>query len=871
MSDSTHEPDVLRIAEEFISNTSRHIFLTGKAGTGKTTFLKRLQETCRKQLVVVAPTGVAAINAGGVTAHSFFQIPPGTFSPKPVRRGFQSNSAVIDRNSLLETQRLNNDKRELMQSLDLIIIDEVSMMRCDLLDAIDTVMRSVRRNSVPFGGVQMLFIGDLYQLPPVTKEGEWDLVADHYTSPFFFSAQALQDADMLLIELKKVYRQSDERFIHLLNRIRDNRVDEHDLEKLHALYQPAFRPKPEEHFITLTTHNYKADEINARELRRLPSAEIVCHATVEGEFPDRNFPVEGTLRLKPGAQIMFVRNDTEEKKYFNGKIGVVKSVEQDDEGEDLLVEFPETDEVIRVGKVQWRNIRYSFNEEERKIHEEELGSFVQFPVRLAWAVTIHKSQGLTFERAVIDAGSAFAAGQVYVALSRCTSMEGIKLLSRLNSNSIMTDPAVVQYMSAQTAVTELLPVLEHDKQTYLITKAMSLFDMMPLIHKLTEFTEYMSERKLEGKDAVIMKLHSIRGFIEELETVAEKFRKQIREMVGLAAVRSSNPHDNKGVSRPMSQSSRYGSISIPPTRTDTVSSGAELDHEVMSQVHDRMTKGKSWFEKQLDEKLNSPLAALNKELQSKNKVRKALKQMKTFMRYAEHFTRRFSSEPEKRKSKSVPRVPDVKSDPLSEEHAHDLFELLRTVRAQFAYAENIAPFMVCHDSTLREMARCLPQDISDLSAIKGMGDKTLNKYGEALLTVVQRFCSMHGLTSRMDLVGEHDRTLKAEGKRTQSTDDTKTQSFKLFRNGKSVQEIADERGLTVSTIEGHLAHFVKTGELDVLKLVVADKFDLIRETINRLDATSLTAVKQDLGDAVTYSEIRYVMNAVRREPVPDRV
>lgn len=722
MTTTLHHPDPLQLCEDFVHNTSRHIFLTGKAGTGKTTFLKSVVKTCNKNLVVVAPTGVAAINAGGVTAHSFFQIPPGTFSPKPLRRGFQSHSAIIDRHSLLENQRLNNEKRELIQSLELIIIDEVSMMRCDLLDAIDTVLRAIRKSSAPFGGVQMLFIGDLYQLPPVAKQGEWDLVSEHYASPFFFAAQALKGADLLLIELTNVYRQRDERFIHLLNRIRDNVVDDRDLDMLRSLYQPDLRPKPEEHFITLTTHNHKADEINARELARIRQPEMVSMATVEGDFPDRNFPVESTLRLKPGAQVMFVRNDTEDKKYFNGKIGVVKSVEEDEEDDVLVVEFPETGDVIRVGKEVWHNIRYSFDEQEQKIKEEQLGLFRQFPVRLAWAVTIHKSQGLTFEKVVIDAGNAFAAGQVYVALSRCVSMEGIILLSRINNHVIMTDPSVVEYMRAQTPVNELRPVLDRDKQRYVISRAVALFDMMPLITRFTEFVEYMGERKFDGKEEVISRLHEIHDAMSDIETVAEKFRNQVHSLTAL-----------------------------------------HFDGDLITRVNERMTKGKAWFENELDQKLNTPLATIAAELQLKRKVRKAMKEMKSFMLYADHFTARFSNDPGKRKKVEVP-TPSRKPD-----------------------------------------------------------------------------------------------------------GDTKTESFKLFQSGKSVAEISALRGLTVGTIEGHLAHFVRIGELDVLRLISEERFDMIREAIKRTSASGLNPVKAQLGDDVTYSEIRFVMSAVRRETVPDQV
>lgn len=830
------EQELLRLTTDFVHNTARHIFLTGRAGTGKTTFLKQTKATCPKKLVVIAPTGVAAINAGGVTAHSFFQIPPGTFSPQPLSKGFRSDSAVIDRNSLLDQQKLNTEKRELIQSLELVIIDEVSMMRADMLDAIDTVLRHVRQNSAPFGGVQMLFIGDLYQLPPVTRQGEWDLVEHHYESPFFFAAHALREADMLVIELKHVHRQTDERFIHLLNRIRDNATDADDLETLRTLHHPGFQPKPEEHYITLTTHNYKADEINARELKRLPGTEIICQANVEGDFPDRNFPVESTLRLKPGAQIMFVRNDTEEGKYFNGKIGVVKSLDEDDEGgEALSVEFPETGEVIRVGKVVWHNIRYSLDEEEQKINEEVLGSFLQYPIRLAWAVTIHKSQGLTFQKAVIDAGSAFAPGQVYVALSRCVSMDGIRLLSRINGNVIMTDQSVVEYMRRQARADDLVGTLERDKRQYFITTALALFDIVPLISKLTALTAYMSERMLTGKEQLLSRLHALRESLEELETVAGKFRKRVSE-------------------------------AVPSAKASSID-GRSMD-AAFSALSERMTKGKAWFAQELESRLTSPLTVMMNELKAQKKARKATRRLKAFMHYAENTVARFAGDPKNGPTPSQRSAHAVKSDPLPEEPARELYESLRKTRAQFARDNNVPPYFVCHDSTLKEMTRYLPLSLGDMERIKGMGEARLEKYGISFLGVIQKFCAGHGLTTKVDLMAAPDETVQPPREKEAGEGDSKTRSLKLFLEGKTVEEIAAIRNFATSTIEGHLAHFVGTGELDVRRVLPGEKLELIRKAIEELETPGLGAVKAKLGDAVTYTEIRFALNALRREGVP---
>jgi len=834
MPDHHAEHNLFQLTSDFVQHTSQNIFLTGKAGTGKTTFLKHIREHCDKKMVVVAPTGVAAINAGGVTAHSFFQLPLGSFIPGSFRGAFHSESAVTDRHHLLSRLRLSNEKRELIQNLDLVIIDEVSMLRCDMLDAIDTVLRYVRRNQrEPFGGVQMLFIGDLYQLPPVVKENEWSLLKEYYTTQFFFGAQVFKQAEPICIELKKVYRQSDEKFIHLLNRVRNNDVDDDDFEKLHQRYNPTFHPKSEDRFITLTTHNYKADDINAKELRRLPGKEFLCEATVERDFPDRNFPVEKTLRLKAGAQIMFVRNDTEEKKYFNGKIGLIKGLNHDGDEEFLEVEFPEEKNVIRVQKVTWQNIRYSFNEAENKINEEQLGSFTQYPIRLAWAVTIHKSQGLTFQNVVIDAGAAFAAGQVYVALSRCVSLEGIVLLSRIPRNVIMTDEAIVEFSRQQNNISALLPLLEKEKETFVIRKTLALFNLQPAFDKMQELIVYMGERKIEDKEKIVSGLHAIHDSLMKLKELAEKFQEQVRKITAEG-----------------------------------------LNESAQLQLNDRISKAKAYFEKELDEKVNDELEKLNKEIQQQNKVRKLLKEMKSFMDFFMNFTNRFRLQPKKREEKiySV-SVSSENRTQLSDENSEYLFNLLKQIRRQFSNEENVAPFMICHDSSLKEMANYLPQTFTDLAMIKGMGDSKLKKYGETFLTAIQKFSRENGLPSQIHLKEEDLRQAKISKKNKPAEEgDTYTRSFRLFQSGKSIEEVAATRGMAVSTIEGHLSMFVKSGELDVFRFVTEEKFEMITDALKSLSQLSLSAVKNMLGDAVTYSEIRFVLaaNEFRRVQAPSQ-
>jgi ATP-dependent exoDNAse (exonuclease V) alpha subunit len=419
----------LELAEEFVRHTNCHIFLTGKAGTGKTTFLHAIKSKTPKRLVVTAPTGVAAINAGGVTLHSFFQLPFGPFLP-----GGEVHTGQ---------HRIRREKKNLIRSLDLLVIDEISMVRADLLDGVDSVLRRYRRSDLPFGGVQLLMIGDLHQLAPVVKQAEWQMLKEHYATPYFFSSAALGRTELIPIELKHIYRQSDPRFIELLNRVRDNRLDPEILRQLNARHIPGFTPKAGEGIITLCTHNSGADAINAAKLEALKGRGRRFDAEAEGDFPEHAYPTAGTLEVKMGAQVMFIRNDmSADKRYFNGKIGEVTGIASDR----IEVLCPGDREPITVEKSTWENIEYTVDPATAEISQKVIGTFRQYPLKLAWAITIHKSQGLTFDKAVIDAQAAFAHGQVYVALSRCRTLEGLVLSAPLTGVAIQTDRAVQRFV-----------------------------------------------------------------------------------------------------------------------------------------------------------------------------------------------------------------------------------------------------------------------------------------------------------------------------------------------------------------------------------------------------------------------------------------
>lgn len=513
-------------AADFVNNTSRHIFLTGKAGTGKTTFLKYIRETTRKKCVVVAPTGVAAINAGGVTMHSFFQLPLGPFIP--VSHKF-TGEGVTDQYTLFKNIRVSDEKRELFRDLELLIIDEVSMVRCDMLDATDAILRYFRKAPhTPFGGVQVLYIGDLFQLPPVMPESAWSFLRQYYKSPFFFHSRAVDEAPPVYIELKKIYRQSQQTFIDILNRIRNNEATSQDLDTLNARREA--KPREDSNYVTLTTHNYKADRINADELRKLPGKTFEFTGVVEGDFPERNLPTDPLLQLKEGAQVMFIRNDkSEERRYYNGKIATVKKIDRE---KNIVVALAGSDEELTLEQETWNNIRYSYNQQKESIDEEKLGSFTQFPIRLAWAITIHKSQGLTFENAIIDAGDSFAPGQVYVALSRCTSLDGLICESRILPSSISTDPLVMEFARRESAEDELVNLLRKEKLEFQHEQLTRTFDLQKVIELTGAYLLFVQGKQLPDSGQAIVSAREMLHRAEELQTVALKFQQQMKSLLG---------------------------------------------------------------------------------------------------------------------------------------------------------------------------------------------------------------------------------------------------------------------------------------------------------------------------------------------------
>jgi len=465
---------------KFINQTEKSLFLTGKAGTGKTTLLKKIISSTHKNVVVVAPTGIAALNAGGVTIHSQFQLPFAAFIPINGAAPLHETIKFETKSTLLRHFNISSQRKAVLRSMELLIIDEVSMLRADLLDAIDTALKFVRKSEKPFGGTQVLFIGDLLQLPPVVKNDEWAILKNYYKGVFFFNAVVLQQNPIIYIELSKIYRQTETNFIDVLNNLRNNRITQSDIAILNQYVKPNFDSKKEKGFITLTTHNAKADEMNSRELQNLKGKEFIFKAEITGDYPNHLYPIDEELKLKVGAQIMFVKNDISlDKQYFNGKMGTIESLSQ---GE-ILVRFIEENKIIEVEKYEWVNKRFTVNNNTKEIEEEVLGTFVHYPIKLAWAITVHKSQGLTFDKAVLDVSQVFAPGQAYVALSRLRTLSGLVLLSEIKMNGISNDEDVMNYEKNKTDLNILPKALEAETNLYLSQYLKQSFDFETLAYE----------------------------------------------------------------------------------------------------------------------------------------------------------------------------------------------------------------------------------------------------------------------------------------------------------------------------------------------------------------------------------------------------
>ncbi|WP_413999755.1 helix-turn-helix domain-containing protein [Flavobacterium sp. W1B] len=514
---------------QFINQTQRSIFLTGKAGTGKTTLLREIIQTTHKNTVVVAPTGIAALNAGGVTIHSMFQLPFGGFIPSfGVESHFSETVKFESKDTLRRHFKMNGLKKSVIRNMELLIIDEVSMLRADLLDAMDYMMQTVRKKTTPFGGVQVLYIGDLLQLPPVIRDEEWKTLRNYYKGKFFFHSHVVQQNPPLYIELSKIFRQTDDKFIAVLNNLRNNQISKEDVEVLNEYVKPDFDLKTNKGYITLTTHNAKADTMNAQALEDLEGKLTIYKPDIVGDFPEKIFPVDEQLQLKIGAQVMFVKNDlSADKNYFNGKMGVIKSLSS----QEILVHFPEEDKTIEVEKYEWQNIRYKVDEMTKEIEEEVLGTFVHYPIKLAWAITVHKSQGLTFDKAALDVSQVFLPGQAYVALSRLRSLNGLILLSPLRMNGISNDQDVMDYALNKASEELLKNSLHFETKNFIHNYLINSFDWADLAQEWRNHKfSYSDKSETSGKSKNALWATKQMQAIDSLLDPSQKFIQQLNKI-----------------------------------------------------------------------------------------------------------------------------------------------------------------------------------------------------------------------------------------------------------------------------------------------------------------------------------------------------
>jgi len=803
-----------QLAHDFAIYTNRSIFLTGKAGTGKTTFLRKLKKETKKQIAVVAPTGVAAINAGGTTMHSFFQLPFNPFIP-----------TVEGRKNLIEKMKMQSNRRKVIQELELLVIDEISMVRADVLDAVDTILRHVRfRNNEPFGGVQVIFIGDMFQLSPVASDEEWRILSQYYSSPYFFHSQAILQQQPVYIELDKIFRQTNGDFIRVLNEVRNNCLSDSGLKLLQSRYNPLFVPPNDDTYITLTTHNYKADQINAEELAKVKGKIYSFDAEIKDEYPEKSYPTEKTLELKIGAKVMFLKNDTETpRRFFNGKIGVIKSIQD----ESITIKCPDDYESIELGKAEWENIRYSTNQTTKQIEEEQLGKFIQYPLRLAWAITIHKSQGLTFDKAVIDAGAAFTAGQVYVALSRCRSLEGMVLLSKINPLSIQNDHQIVEHERNKLPIDVLEQQLDESRNLYRSFILMQLFDFKNVIGQVSRLTTETNEVKSSFNDETIPYLNNILSQTQSLQEVAGKFQHQLQRVFE---------------SRPVSEEYLQ----------ERLTAAVEFFNVKMNNLLETLRQSPATTDSKLHASdFNDSIRMIFSNIAQKSHLMKGAKMKFTVEDY--FILKNTFILPDF----SVNAYAKNASAKTMETRQPKLYYELMDLRNKLCEPHDIPIYLVAGSKTLSEMSNYLPQNEKELLQINGFGPAKVEKYGQAFLDVILAYSKEHKLQSLM-----HEKTtVKRERGEKKPVGETMRTSLALYNQGKTIEEIAFTRNLNQTTIVGHLEKYIISGELDINDFITPEKREKASEMIRKGAETG--SIYEMLSAFLNYTEVKMYMAWLR--------
>lgn len=811
--------EIFDLAFRFVTETSENIFLTGKAGTGKTTFLKYVKDNATKNIVVAAPTGVAAINAGGVTLHSLFQLP---FHPFLPTKG--------SKEELLGKIRFNRQRQQLLRKMELLIIDEISMVRCDVMDAIDTILRSVRRNyNTAFGGVQLLCIGDLHQLPPVAQNQEWFILQEYYNSPFFFDSMAIKEQMPLLIELNKIYRQKEDSFVRLLNKVRTNQMDADDFEDLHMRYDPLFSPMPGEQYITLTSHNKQANEINQNKIGLLLTKSFVYNAIIEADFPEHIFPADTELTLKVGAQVMFLKNDVLYKRYFNGKIGVVRFLEK----EKVIVDCDGVE--IEVVKETWENTRYILNKEDGKLEQETQGTFTQYPLRLAWAITIHKSQGLTFEKVMIDAGASFSSGQVYVALSRCTSLEGIVLLSKLSAAALFSNDNVIQGQQSLIHRGSLADRFTGARKVFTQQLINEIFSFSDVEAHIALLWHHITQQQGKLNNEALAWIENIKEHFITDKAVGLKFIEIVNSILKEEAVIENNAVAQKRISDAANHfepkfSARLRSLQNHPVLTEHKEAATAINEHL--------------------QQLALHLHSLVYYLQYCKQPFSVTSFLQHKLKYAQpRFNLTAYASGKKERDTDLANM--------------ELYNTLKRWRDMVVEEEGLAIYMVAKQATLKEIATYLPLNKKDLLQITGFGKAKVDKYGDDIIATVEEFCNRNGLETNMAALPSKVKKETSE-KNALAKSDTKTVSFNLFKEGKDIAAIAHERGLTIGTIEGHFIPFIQAGQIDINELLDIKKQKLIAAAITIHGAASHKTLIENLPAGISYGEIKMLLAAENR-------
>ncbi len=822
----------IETARQIIEFTDTSLFLTGRAGTGKTTFLRRLRADSPKRMVVLAPTGIAAINAGGVTLHSFFQLP---FSPYVPGTSFNSKEKRF---------AMNKQKLKLIRSVDLMVIDEISMVRADLLDAVDDALRRYRRNSKPFGGVQLLLIGDLQQLAPVVKDEEWQMLSAYYETPYFFSSRALRQTNYATVELQTVYRQTDAGFLSLLNSVREGHVTPDVLAKLNERYVPNYRPTPNDGAIQLVTHNWQAHQINQGELNTLPSQPFSYRAEVKGKFPELSYPTEETLVLKQGAQVMFVKNDAE-KRYFNGMIGHVTLISE--KGFRVRPDQKGAAE-IDVPIETWENTRYVLNNDTQEIEEVTEGTFQQYPVKLAWAITIHKSQGLTFDRVVINAAGAFAHGQTYVALSRCRTLEGITLTSPIPASAVIADSHIDAFNADMRAHRIDDGKLLSLKNSY----GVSLLKDLYTFHRETYGLETVNRVFQEFLYNVYGELaRMLQGFVEgykkAVPDVALKFQFQYERMLGECEGDLSSPE----LQARLQKGAAYFKEELVKVQSVLPSLDVEIGNAVAAK---RMAAAKE----ELTTDLEVHVLLLEYVARHGFSVKSYLDHRAKFMLAAE--SGKLKTTKKNGEATAHAQVP-------SDIRRPELYARLRAWRKQKTEELDVAASSVISTNAMLSLANMAPDNAAQLCRVPYFGTKSLERYGTEILNLIQRYKTdvNEGRVLEPDTPLPFE-TEKQRRQRERAAAEPKKktweESYDLYKAGRSVEEICELRSLKRSTIISHLLRYADDEAIRMEDFVSAENIALLRQYFSThavADDTSLTPIFQDLNEKVPYDDIRIAL------------